>query len=346
MGQGVSVQDLISIIVPVYNTEKYLDQCIQSVLAQTYTNWELLLVDDGSTDSSGAICDKYAAQDSRIKVLHKENTGVSDSKNIALDMAKGEYIMFLDSDDYWYINDCIAQLYAKSQELGVDIVRGEYKAVDEEGNLLFKRTLNATKQQAVNKLLTPYQFLTEVIQGEFFLVLSLFKRHTLDTIRFSNRAFLEDIEFHIRCLASPKVYCSYIPLRFYAYRKHATAVSHKRTIQKLKDSFSLCYFYHEYESIVSDINYKQFLRNESIMLYAYTMATVASSPHFKDRHKIIKELNLAKTRKDVYNWISSGSKRYYSPVFYTHPSMGVWYMFGRNIILDTAYRIRKFLKLT
>lgn len=345
MGQGVSVQDLISIIVPVYNTEKYIDQCIQSVLAQTYTNWELLLIDDGSTDSSGAICDKYAAEDNRIQVVHKQNTGVSDSKNIALDMARGEYIMFLDSDDYWCINDCLAQLYTKSQELGVDIVRGEYKAVDEAGNLLFERALNTSKQQAINKILTPYQFIAEVIQGEFFLVLALFKKSAIGDVRFNtSKIFLEDIEFYIRCLTSSKIYCSFISLRFYAYRKHSTAVSHKRTIQKLKDSFSLCYFYHECESIVSDIDFKQFLRNESIMLYSYTMATVASFAHFKDRNQIIKELNLVKTQKDVYSWISLGTQRYYSPIFYIHPTVGVWYMFGRNLILDTAYRIRNFLK--
>lgn len=90
----------ISIIVPVYNTEKYLDRCIQSVLAQTYTNWELLLIDDGSTDSSGAICDKYAAQDSRIKVFHKANGGVSSARNLGLDNAKGEWITFVDADDW------------------------------------------------------------------------------------------------------------------------------------------------------------------------------------------------------------------------------------------------------
>lgn len=91
---------LISVIVPVYNTEKYLDQCIQSVLAQTYTNWELLLIDDGSTDASGAICDKYAEQDSRIRVFHKSNGGVSSARNLGLDNAKGEWITFVDSDDY------------------------------------------------------------------------------------------------------------------------------------------------------------------------------------------------------------------------------------------------------
>lgn len=94
------MQSLISVIVPVYNTEKYLDRCIQSVLAQTYTNWELLLIDDGSTDSSGAICDKYAEQDSRIKVFHKENGGASSARNLGLDNAKGEWITFVDSDDW------------------------------------------------------------------------------------------------------------------------------------------------------------------------------------------------------------------------------------------------------
>lgn len=101
---------LISIIIPVYNTEKYLDRCIQSVLAQTYTNWELLLIDDGSTDSSWAICDKYAEQDSRIKVFHKENGGVSSARNLGLDNAKGEWISFIDSDD-WVANQYLEILH-------------------------------------------------------------------------------------------------------------------------------------------------------------------------------------------------------------------------------------------
>ena len=90
----------ISIIVPVYNTEKYLDRCIQSILSQTYTDFELLLINDGSTDSSGAICDKYAEQDSRVRVFYKENGGVSSARNVGLNNAEGEYIIFVDSDDY------------------------------------------------------------------------------------------------------------------------------------------------------------------------------------------------------------------------------------------------------
>ena len=90
----------ISVIVPVYNTEKYLHRCIDSVLAQTFTDWELLLIDDGSKDTSGSICDKYAAKDKRIRVFHKENGGVSSARNLGRDYAQGEWVTFVDSDDY------------------------------------------------------------------------------------------------------------------------------------------------------------------------------------------------------------------------------------------------------
>lgn len=91
---------LISVVVPVYKTEKYLSKCIESVLAQSYNNFELILVDDGSPDNSGKICDEYASNYSRIKVVHKENGGVSKARNTGLDIAQGEFITFLDSDDY------------------------------------------------------------------------------------------------------------------------------------------------------------------------------------------------------------------------------------------------------
>lgn len=91
---------MISIIVPVYNTEKYLHRCVDSILEQTYTDFELLLINDGSTDSSGAICDEYAMRDSRVRVFHKENGGVSSARNLGLDNANGEWIAFVDSDDY------------------------------------------------------------------------------------------------------------------------------------------------------------------------------------------------------------------------------------------------------
>ncbi len=112
---------LISIITPVYNVERYLPQCIESIIAQTLKDWELILVDDGSKDGSGAICDKYAAKDSRIRVLHKENTGQADSRNIALSMAKANLIGFVDSDD-WIERDMYENLYNTLTETQSEIV--------------------------------------------------------------------------------------------------------------------------------------------------------------------------------------------------------------------------------
>ncbi len=92
--------DLISVIVPVYNVEKYMERCVDSILRQTYTNIEIILVDDGSTDASSRLCDEYAARDGRIKVVHKENGGLSDARDAGLAVAEGDYIGYVDSDDW------------------------------------------------------------------------------------------------------------------------------------------------------------------------------------------------------------------------------------------------------
>lgn len=100
---------MISIIVPVYNAEKYLHRCIDSILAQSYTDFELLLIDDGSPDNSGAICDEYASKDTRIRVFHKKNGGVSSARNVGLDNAKGDWVTFIDSDD-WIETDYLMKM--------------------------------------------------------------------------------------------------------------------------------------------------------------------------------------------------------------------------------------------
>ncbi len=108
------MSNMLSVIIPVYNVEKYLPSCLDSVLSQSYAEMEVILVDDGSSDSSGAICDLYAAKDSRIKVLHTENKGVSKARNLALDHAEGEWITFVDSDDI--IPQGTFQLYVDTAE--------------------------------------------------------------------------------------------------------------------------------------------------------------------------------------------------------------------------------------
>lgn len=119
-------QGLISIIIPIYNVEKYLKKCVDSVINQTYKNIEIILVDDGSTDSSSKICDEYKLKDKRIKVIHKENGGLSDARNFGLNIAKGNYISFVDSDDF--INSkMIEDLYKVITNVDCDIVFGNVK---------------------------------------------------------------------------------------------------------------------------------------------------------------------------------------------------------------------------
>lgn len=122
---------IISIIIPVYNSEKYLSKCIDSVLAQTFTDYELILVDDGSTDRSAVICDDYAIKDARIKVIHKENGGVSTARNIGLINASGDYIGFIDSDDYVEPN-MYTVLFELIQKHECDISICGFKVIDED----------------------------------------------------------------------------------------------------------------------------------------------------------------------------------------------------------------------
>ena len=96
----MKIQPLISVIIPVYNVEQYLEQCMTSVLCQTYTHMEILLIDDGSSDNSGRLCDEYAVQDKRVRVLHRENGGLMSAWMAGVEMARGEYLTFVDSDDW------------------------------------------------------------------------------------------------------------------------------------------------------------------------------------------------------------------------------------------------------
>lgn len=118
-------QDLVTTIIPVYNVEDYLEQCIDSVINQTYKNIEIILIDDGSTDNSGIICDKYGQRDQRIRVIHKENGGLSSARNTGLDIMEGKYVYFLDSDDYLAL-DLIEVYVELIKKYNADIVQGTF----------------------------------------------------------------------------------------------------------------------------------------------------------------------------------------------------------------------------
>ena len=127
----MEVSGLISVIIPVYNVEEYLRECVDSVLSQTYENYEIILVDDGSTDNSGKICDEYA-KNSKITVIHKENGGLSDTRNKGLELAKGEYIYFLDSDDF-IVSETFEELVSAITKADADFVFFDSLSFEDEG---------------------------------------------------------------------------------------------------------------------------------------------------------------------------------------------------------------------
>ena len=144
---------LISVIVPVYNVEQYLPSCLDSILGSTYTNWECLLVDDGSTDRSGIICDRYAASDARFRVFHKENGGVSSARNKALENMNGEWLMFLDSDDE-ILASAMQNLLTAAMNSGSDMSMGNYVRVQSKGDDIHSNTYPTPRTMSLEDVLT------------------------------------------------------------------------------------------------------------------------------------------------------------------------------------------------
>lgn len=179
---------MISVIVPVYNVEKYLERCIDSILKQTYSDLEILLIDDGSSDNSGKICDEYAKKDNRIKVIHKKNGGISDVRNVGIENAKGDYIGFVDSDDY-IADDMFETLYKLSNENNADIsIVSFYEMYN--GKLIGvrddKTLTKMDKQEALKELLIDTNI-------QSYMWNKLFKKELFDNLRFPLGKNFEDI---------------------------------------------------------------------------------------------------------------------------------------------------------
>ena len=182
------MSELISIIVPVYKVEPYLRKCVESILNQTYRNLEIILVDDGSPDNCGAICDAWEEKDGRIKVIHKKNGGLSDARNAGLAIATGEYISFIDSDDY-IAPAFVAELYKAILETGADIAECATAYVDETGNILRQRNVAPLPQ--MDKIKALRQLVLE--DGIYQTVWNkLYRRAVVDGILFEKGKHHED----------------------------------------------------------------------------------------------------------------------------------------------------------
>ena len=212
---------LISVVVPVYRVEAYLDQCIRSIAEQTYPNLEILLVDDGSPDSSGAICDRWAQRDSRIRVFHKENAGAGAARNTALDAATGELIAFVDSDDYLHPN-LYTHLFSLMQD-GVEIAECEIGTTQnddmpmEDGSAA--QILICEAEEALHLH----------IQDEVFRQTppnKLYRRECVGDNRFPEGNLIDDEFFTYRVLGNAKK-LAHSSACMYAYRQQPDSAMHK-----------------------------------------------------------------------------------------------------------------------
>ncbi len=185
-------KELISLIVPVFQVETYVERCIQSIVHQTYDNLEIILVDDGSKDRSGKICDEWARKDKRIRVIHKENGGLSSARNAGLEAASGDYVGFVDSDDF-ILPDMYARLYERLIDNNLDLVMCNFVRVDEQGNPLEKGP--SQEQPSVQKY-TRREMMEMFLDGRCTIAElawnKLYKRKLFDGIRFPDGKICED----------------------------------------------------------------------------------------------------------------------------------------------------------
>lgn len=217
---------LISVIVPIYNVENYLKECIDSIIYQSYKNLEIILVDDGSTDNSGIICDDYAKIDSRIKVIHKKNGGISDTRNVGIDNSKGEYILFIDSDDY-IDKDMCKILINKALKTDSDIVICNfYRVIDE---IKIKNTLSDIEE---NRCFNSYEFLKIFFErrkdygGLSVPWNKLYKASLFKNIRYNVGYIFEDIDIIYKLYYKAKrIIVIDIPLYYYRYRLQSITAS-------------------------------------------------------------------------------------------------------------------------
>lgn len=279
----------ISVIIPVYNAEATLQRCVDSVLSQTFTDFECLLIDDGSKDKSGEICDEYAAKDSRIISFHQENKGPSAARNCGLTLAKGDYVVFQDSDDFLLDTSAYLQLITYVVQNHLDILRFDYSVVDKDGNIV-RQTPLENKVHLYGEVFSPAVLVKEAFCGEWFTVLCLIKQSIIGNVRFNLLlTFLEDMDFYARLLASDNLKCGYMPEYFYAYRQVDNSLSRSDSDSNFECSFALCDVFAELADIAVDKGLKDIYWYNSVMMYYWTLNSVSAIPEHFHRIDIIRK---------------------------------------------------------
>lgn len=215
------MEKLISVIVPVYNVEAYLRKCVDSICAQTYRNLEIILVDDGSPDNCGAICDEYARKDPRVKVIHKKNGGLSDARNAGLDICNGEYVAFVDSDD-WIEPQMYQRLYELIEQFDAEMaIGGIVDEVVENGET---RTVNITQYEKAPFAEDNLEMMRRYFQTAWAAWDKLYRAELFDGIRYPVGEINEDEAIVLQLLDRCRRVC-YSNEVFYHYIRRTDGTS-------------------------------------------------------------------------------------------------------------------------
>jgi len=256
----------VSVIVPVYNAEKYLHRCVDSLLAQSFTDFEVLLVDDGSPDHSGEICDAYARKDSRVKVFHKENGGVSSARQCGLDNAVGEYTIHVDPDD-WVKPDMLEELYNKAKEEDADMVICDYYLDGIQRKYVNQRPSSCDYQKVL------YDLMFRKLHGSLWN--KLIRRtcyKTYDVRLPKGLDYCEDVITLVQ-LWKNSIKITYVNKAFYYYDQHIN--EHSITRSYTKKTYTMRCLYLDY--------LKKYLSEELYgKVYATQFSLVAQEAFFKN----------------------------------------------------------------
>ncbi|WP_270424946.1 glycosyltransferase family 2 protein [Anaerostipes hadrus] len=321
------MNDLISIVVPVYNVENYLDRCVKSIIAQVYTNIEIILVDDGSSDNSGKICEKWKEKDKRIIVIHKKNGGLSSARNAGIEIAKGKYIAFVDSDDYISKN-MYSELYRVLKQNNSDIAICGRKYVWDNGKRYCryhydKRIENYSSKEAIREMNSFRKF--DMAAWD-----KLYRTSLFENIRFPEGKLSEDYYIMYKLFLKSKkvVYYAY-PLYYYYQRQNSITKNKKINFDFINAA---------YDQMIEVSRAVPELKSCVSIAYASANMTVYNF-HIKNKVKCTKE-NKKKMKKAVrcnFKYICKSSdisiiKKIQSLLFITSiPLYRVMFYFAKKV---------------
>lgn len=306
-------QPLISVIVPVYNCEMYLNQCVESIINQTYSNLEIVLVDDGSTDDSGKICDEYSEKDHRVVVLHTVNGGAASARNKGLNVAKGEYITFVDSDD-WIESDMYHSMLELLKNNSADVAKvGFIKEYENNSSIVLGNEYDGIylKDEAVKKFLYHEN---EFCGGVWD---KLYKRELFDNVRFPEKLITED--YYVNALIYANLNRIAVSSKaYYHYRMQENSVCHQpvnsHTFDEIETAKKLIDYYKE-NNVAQQKDYNYYLAHSYYDVLYNLVIKGADNNIVKEYKKAFNSL----FRKCIFSCEVSGFKKIKMLLFGINP---------------------------